>query len=261
MIMSITVYGYQVPEWALYAAGAAFVLACLAIGYLWYREKRRVAEAVADVTDQIEADAKRELETTVEEVGNDLDDDHQRAQLEAAVTDVTEGIEGDGDPGAGYAGQLDPPNVGSSLSGLISAWRHRVKQKRLARKGYIKWYKVGARMAQPQWVKPDLDGSGEPEYYDKGDDVTYLFPEEAMVTDSVSGAYVAYHRRNEVEPINMRDPGMPVLDADRLEEVINMEAESEAPGLFDRLNIDQGTLVMLAIGGLFLVFAAYRYMG
>lgn len=183
---------------------------------------------------------------------------YQSNSVEQHIDEMTS--KPDKDPGPGHALKLEPPDLGDSLMGLLAVWRHEQKGKRLARKGYVKWYKIGAKRQRPRWVKPDYEGAGVPEYYDSDEDVTYVFPEEALVTDARTGAWVAEHRIGEAEPINLRDPAAPALDADRLEEVINLEAESDAPGFFDRLNIDQTTLMWILIFGAFGIFAAFRYM-
>lgn len=165
------------------------------------------------------------------------------------------------DPGDGDLVEIAPPDIDAGLLGFMAMWRHRRREKRLARKGYIKWHKIGATRSRPKWVNPAHDGAGEPEYYDSDEDVTYLFPEDAMVPDERTGAWVAEHRVGEAEPINLRDPGMPALDADRLEEVINLEAESDAPGFFDRFDMDTQTMMWMGIGVMFVVYAGFRYMG
>lgn len=175
----------------------------------------------------------------------------ERRKLEEAVNELDD----ESDDAA-----LRAPEMSSSGMGLIGTWRHHAKAKRLARKGYVRWYKIGASMATPKWVKPESDGAGVLEYYDSGDDVTYLFPNDAMVNDAGTGAYVAIHREGEAEPINLRDPAMPPIPADRLEEIINLEAESDAPGFFDRLDIDPQMIMWLGIGAMLLVAAAQQLM-
>lgn len=175
----------------------------------------------------------------------------ERRKLEETVNELV------GDTEA----NLSAPAIGSSKAGLISTWRHRSKAKKLARKGYVKWYKIGASMSAPQWVKPTADGAGVLEYYDKEDEVTYLFPTGAMVNDESTGAYVAVHREGEAEPINLRDPAMPPIPADRLEEIINLEAESDAPSMFDRMDLDPQTLLWVGIAGMLILAGASRFMG
>lgn len=156
---------------------------------------------------------------------------------------------------------LRPPDIDGSLAGLIKTWRHHAKASRLSRKGYVRWYKVGSTMSRPRWVKPEPDGAGVPEYYDSDDGITYLFPDDGMITDQQTGAYVAIHHKNQPEPVPIRDPSIPAIDGDRLEEIINLEAESDAPGFFDRLDLDPQTL-MWAMIGLVILFAGFQqFMG
>lgn len=152
-----------------------------------------------------------------------------------------------------------PPDIGGSLMGLLTTWRHHAKSKRMARKGYVRWYKLGATLSKPQWIKPETRGSGVPEHYDSDDDVSYLFPEEELVQDQTTGAYTCIHKHNEPEPVPIRDPALPRIDGDRLEEIINLEAESDAPGFFDRLDIDPQT-AMWGIILLVMVFAGAQQL-
>lgn len=152
---------------------------------------------------------------------------------------------------------LEPPEVTDGLWGLIQLWRHQAKGARLAKKGYVRWYKLDARVNRPKWIKPSYSGTGEGEYHDKSDGVKYLFPREAMLSDSRTGAWVAMHRRNEADPINLRDPVMPAVPADRLQEIINLEAEAEKPGFLSGFDL---SMPQILIGGtviIFLVYAAY----
>lgn len=164
-------------------------------------------------------------------------------------------------PSADNEAALEPPELDSSLAGLVGYWRHLAKSKKLAKRGYVKWYKVDSTMQRPKWVKPTPDGAGVPEYYDSGDDVTYLFPKDAMISDAQTGAYVAVHRSGEAEPINLRDPAMPAIPADRLEEVINLEAESEAPGFFSRLDLDPKMILWFGIALMLVMGALQQFMG
>jgi len=179
--------------------------------------------------------------------------------LEAnARVKAAEAAGNDDEPGT--AVDLEPPDVTDGFLGLIQMWRHRGKGARLAKKGYVRWYKLDARVNRPKWIKPSFDGTGEGEYHDKGDDVTYLFPREAMLSDARTGAWVAMHRRNEADPLNLRDPVMPAVPADRLQEIINLEAEAEKPGFLSGFDL---SMPQIMIGGgviIFLVYAAYFVM-
>lgn len=154
------------------------------------------------------------------------------------------------DESEGYGVELDPPDVGRSVFDITKVWLHVRKQAKMAKKGYIKWYRVGSRLHKPKWVKPEHKGAGEYEYYDKGDEQTYVFPEEALVTDAVTSAYTAVHKVGEAEPIDLRDPGWPTMDADRLQTVIDMEIARDPPGAMSRLPLNATTLKWLGFAAL-----------
>jgi len=144
---------------------------------------------------------------------------------------------------------FERPKVSGSLTDLIRLWRHRSRAQKLAQKGYVKWFKVGSTVNRPRWVKPTQEGSGVPRYREDGE--TYYFPKEALVTDEVTGAYTAMHYDGNADPINLRDNDLPALSTDKVERVINMEAESEAPGFLSDLNLTpqkvMGGLIMLIL--------------
>ena len=144
------------------------------------------------------------------------------------------------------------PDVSGGLFDLVRVWRHRSRAQKLAKKGYVKWYKIGSNVSRPQWVNPSQEGSGVPRYRDGGE--PYYFPREAMVTDSETGAYVAMHYEGDADPINLRDSDLPALSTDKVERVINMEAESSAPGFLAGLNITPSK-IMAALIGIIVVYA------
>lgn len=152
-----------------------------------------------------------------------------------------------------------PPDVSAGILGLLAEWRHRAKAKRMAKKGYVKWYRLDSTLSRPTWVKPKQDGAGVPKA--KVDGQPYYFPKDAMVADSVTGAWVALHREGEGDPMNLRDPAYPGMETDLVERTINLEAEDKPPGLFDDLlGMDQTTLMYLSIGVMFVIYAGFRYM-
>lgn len=163
------------------------------------------------------------------------------AKLDGVGGDFMEGIE-----------------VRDSSWGLIKAWRRRAKAKKMAKKGYVKWYLLGSGLEGPKWVKPDRDGTGVRKHRYEGH--PYLFPEEEMVIDKETGAYVAVHHKGEATPVPVKHPELPQMDADRLREVTDLTAESDPPGWLQSFDMDTGTMMMLGIGALFLVFAAMRMM-
>jgi hypothetical protein len=153
---------------------------------------------------------------------------------------------------------LPVPETSTPLLGLWRQKRHRQKEKKLAKRGYVKWYKLDGMLRRPQWIKPNREGSGIPKYYDSDDDVHYLFPKDPLVTDSRTGAPVAIHHRGEVEPVNVAEPEYPPIDADRLEEAINLEIESEPPSWLSKFGgLDGETIMWLMIVGV-LGFAAFQ---
>jgi len=154
----------------------------------------------------------------------------------------------------GESVSLSAPEVGSGFFDVFKYIRHRQKAKRLAKRGYVKWFKYdGGMLQQPQWVKPKRRGAGVAEYNDG--DSTYLFPEDALVTDAETGAQVAVHHTGQAEPVNISSPEVPPIDADRLDKVINLEIESDPPGLLSRLDFGPqmilygGIALMLLLGG------------
>jgi len=156
---------------------------------------------------------------------------------------------------------LPSPETGSSLLDIWRHYRHRKKQQKLAKRGYVKWYKLDGMLSRPKWVKPEKSGSGVPKYYDSSDDVHYLFPKEPLVTDSRTGAPVAIHHAGEAEPVNVKDPAYPPIDSDRLEEAINLEIESDPPGWLDKFDLNGETVMWIMIL-LVLGFAGFQqFMG
>lgn len=152
-----------------------------------------------------------------------------------------------------------PPNVSAGVLGYVQVARHILKSKRLAKKGYVKWYRLDSTLSRPKWVKPKQDGTGLPKTTVDGQ--PYYFPKDAMVADSITGAYVALHREGAADPINLRDPAYPGIEADLVERTINLEAEDKPPGLLDDLfGMDQTTLMYLVIGVMFVIYAGFRYM-
>jgi hypothetical protein len=191
---------------------------------------------------------------------------HRRQQqaLEADVEEKTQDTwldDADDVEEPGHSVELEPPEVRKGLGGLISQWRHRAKAVKMAEKGYVRWYKLGSTLGQPEWIKPDYRGTGVGEYYDRDDDITYLFPKDAMLPESRTGAWVAMHRTNDADPLNLRDPVMTPVPADRLQEIIDLQAEAEKPGLLEDLDISAGQAFIIITVVLFLVYAASTVMG
>lgn len=183
----------------------------------------------------------------------------KRKAVDDEVEEATGPVVADEDQ-VGDAVELDPIETRSGLLSLFQTWRRRAKEKKLADKGYVKWIRIGSSVKSPTYVKPAYRGTGAGEYYDSDTETTYLFPKEAMLPDSTTGGWVALHRENEADPINLRDTAMPSVPADRLQEIINLEAEAEKPGFLDQLDISAGTAFILITVVLFLVYAATQVM-
>lgn len=154
--------------------------------------------------------------------------------------------------------ELEPPEIKIEPWDWISAGRYLKKQKKAAKKGYIKWYRLGSNMKRPLWIKPKRTGSGTLKY--RHDGKPYYFNEDAMTVDARTGAWVAIHREGESDPIDLTDPAYPGIEADLIERIINLEAESDPPGLFGNLDLSMQTIMWIGIGTLFLVFAGMRMM-
>jgi hypothetical protein len=63
-----------------------------------------------------------------------------------------------------------------------------------------------------------------------------------------------------VEPINISAPVHPPIDADRLDEIINLEMESDPRGLLDQYDINKTTMMYGAIGLILLLGAYQQYV-
>jgi hypothetical protein len=156
--------------------------------------------------------------------------------------------------------EFEAPNLSLTPMDWIRAGRHLQKQRKAAKRGWVKWYRIGSNMSSPKWVAPDRDGSGLPKTTVDGE--PYYFNPEAMVIDERTGAYVAVHRDGESDPINLQDPAYPGIETDLMERTINMEAESDPPGFLDGLGgMSMQTLLWIAIGVSFVIYAGMRYLG
>jgi hypothetical protein len=184
-------------------------------------------------------------------------------RVEEEVRDLeAEAVDELNEDSTGYGVELPPPDVGRSVLDIFKVWLHVRKQARLAKRGYIKWYRVGSRLHKPKWIKPEHKGAGEYEYTSRKDDQTYVFPEEALVTDGVTSAFVAIHKIGEAEPIDLRDPGWATLDADRLQTVIDLEIAREPPGSLSSLPLSSQQLKWVGFGLLFVVvYFGLNYTG
>jgi len=193
-------------------------------------------------------------------VEDELEDTVADARATEADKDLPEEVEED-DPG--HSVEITRPAPAGGFVDLIRTWRHRAKERKLAKKGYIKWYKIDSRFPRPVWVKPKMRESGELEYYDKTDKTLYAFPQDKLVYDEASGAVVAVHTRGDYDPLNIRDPMMPSINGRRMEELVQLNAESEAPSALNRFlnNLSPQMLVAASIAFLIVIGAAAEVMG
>jgi hypothetical protein len=175
------------------------------------------------------------------------------AEVDAILNESTLDVED------GEVLELEPVNVRSTFVGLLQTWRRRAKERRLAENGYIKWYRLDSQLQAPKWVKAEQsDGRGIGKV--SADDGPYYFDRDAMVTDARTGAWVAVHEVGDADPVNLRDTAYPGIPVDRLEELLDMEAEADKPGFFEGLDISGGTAFILITVVLFLIYAATQVM-
>jgi len=156
--------------------------------------------------------------------------------------------------------EFEPVRVTSTPMDYFRVMRHLQLEKKAAKKGYVKWYRLGANLQRPTWVQPEQTGEGMLRYDVDGQ--PYYFNKDAMTTDARTGAWVAMHRVGEADPINLDDPAYPGIEVDLLEKLINLLAESKPPGIFDNVlgGMDPTTMMYVGIAVLFVVYAAFRYM-
>jgi hypothetical protein len=179
-------------------------------------------------------------------------------ELEAKVADAEEAARADG--GVAHEVGFEAPKLEGGLSGLLLSWRERAKAKRMARKGYVRWHLIDGNNVRPtRWVKPEKQGHGIREY--SKDDTDYLFPDDALVVDSQTGARVAYHHVGEPEPINLREPGYATLSGDEMEKLLDQQAEDSPASWLADFDFDAQTIMYLMIGGVLLFAAIMQFTG
>ena len=172
--------------------------------------------------------------------------------------EVVEGNDGD-EPEVVH---LDPPELKSRLGVFGKVWkqyRHHKKLRRLAGKGYVRWYLVEDSFPAAKFVRPKMKGNGVRELkYDGG---RYLFPREAFLASATTGMWTVVHKAGELDPIPLHEPSKNALSADQAQEWFTSTVSSSAPSLMDRLDIDKSdalTYMMLII----VVFALFQqFMG
>jgi len=154
--------------------------------------------------------------------------------------------------------EVDPPRMDTRWYRQI--WRTRrylKKRQKFIGDGYVRWHLVNDSFERPKFVKPTRKGGGIPEK--EVDDITYLFPKEAMVP-SENGMWTIVHREGEADPINLKDPVRLSIDGDRLTEYLDLRVSSSAPGLLDGLGLDSGDLLKIAVGIIILFAVVQNFM-
>jgi hypothetical protein len=147
---------------------------------------------------------------------------------------------------------FDEPQMETARWGLPQKlWRMRrkmKKRKRFANNGYIQWYLIDDTYPSPKFVKPKTDGSGVP--YVEHDGKRYLFPKDAMVASEEQGMWTIAHKKNEADPINLRDPSKNAIPADTLQEMADLMVSASKPGLLDKFDMDAKSVFRWLIIGL-----------
>jgi len=157
---------------------------------------------------------------------------------------------------------LDPPELKSRLGVFGKVWkqyRHHRKLRRLAGKGYVRWFLVEDSFPAAKFVRPKMNGNGVRELkYDGG---RYLFPREAFLADRTTGMWTVVHKAGELDPIPLHEPSKNALSADQAQEWFTSTVSSSAPSLMDRLDIDKSDALMYMML-IVVVFALFQqFMG
>jgi hypothetical protein len=148
----------------------------------------------------------------------------------------------------GYV-ELKPPSTsGNVLLSLWRAYKHGRRQRKLARRGYIRWVRIkNGVWTDPAYVRPEAwVGSPFPIY--RHDGGKYYFPRSAGVVDEATGMRTFVHRHGEAEPINLDESEGEVLDAEDLKQAEEMEVATAPPSIWDRLDLDLNPRTLLAAG-------------
>ena len=161
---------------------------------------------------------------------------------------------------------LPEPDLRTASFGIVGQffkfWQYRRKQRKLARKGYVKWILINGVYPRPMYIRPELKGGGQiPEYEYDGE--TYLFPRDAAVPDARSGMWTVTHKEGESEPLNLRDPSENAISAKSLDEYLGMRVSSSPPGLLDKLglkDIGPEEAIMYSIAAVILLSVVGQYL-
>lgn len=143
---------------------------------------------------------------------------------------------------------LKPPEglLGKFGGLLYTAWRQRKQEAALRKKGYVRWYLVGAGWPRPKYVKPKLKNGGVREVEYKGD--WYLFPDDALVPGEQTGLWTCIHRVGDAKPIDPRDPDHEPLDADTLADYATRRPAASKPSWWSKFDLGDISFVEASIG-------------
>jgi len=154
----------------------------------------------------------------------------------------------------GYV-SLPAPDLSGSRFGLLgrlwTLYKHHIRRRRLAKKGYVQWYRIeNGTFSGPHYVRPEADAES-PIPFVSHDDGRYFFPDAAMVTDTSVGMWTAVHRKGEADPINLRDGDADAIPAEAAEAWSEMTVTAQKPGgLLGGLgDITPRKMLALAIAG------------
>lgn len=129
---------------------------------------------------------------------------------------------------------LDPPNIKESLFAPLATYFHLRKQRKLAGKGYVKWFLVDDGWPRPKFIKPKDKGGGQFEYEHDGE--TYLFPREAMLPSKDEGMWTVVHDHGDATPRNLRQPTEFTVSAKQLNNYVTSRVTVEPPGWLSGLS-------------------------
>lgn len=148
--------------------------------------------------------------------------------------------------------ELPEPKIKTSSSipgaSLYAAWKHHIKKRKLAAKGYVRWIRVeNGVWSEPKYVKPQRTDSNKYPIV-REDGSKYLFPAEAAAVDERSGMRTWIHRDGEAEPINIHESEGEVLSAEDVLRLEQTEVSTSPPSLWDRMDLDLDPQTILVIG-------------
>jgi len=158
--------------------------------------------------------------------------------------------------------ELSSPEYNSRLGAIgnaIKQYRHNKKRKKIGGKGYVQWYLIDDSWPEPKYVKPKRKGGGVREYEHDGE--IYLFPREAFLSDRRTGAWTVVHRKGELDPIALQEPGKNALDADSAKKWAELTVTSTPPGLLEKLDLDTSDLMTYLVFGIIALAVGQQVLG